>query len=69
MVKIYIGIEDGVIGSVFCNQDAELCTVSFDRERVLDGEGTLVSEENLIATSSEDIAAFIEQAKAEEKHH
>jgi len=67
MIKIYIGIEDGIIGAVYCDQIAELTMVSVDRERVLDGEGTLVTEENLTATSSEDITAFIEQAKAEEK--
>ncbi len=64
MIKIYIGIEDGIIGAVYCNQDAELCITSLDRDGV---PNTLVREENLITTSSEDIAAFIEQAKAEEK--
>jgi len=64
MVKIYIGIEDGVIGAVYCNQDAELITVSLDRDN--DHE-TIVTEENLIATTSENINAFTEQAKEEEK--
>ena len=64
MVKIYIGIEDGVIGSVYCDQDAKLCITSLDKDSF---PNTLVREESLISTSTEDIMAFIEQAKQEQK--
>lgn len=64
MIKIYIGIENGVIDFVQCDHTAELCIISLDKDSF---PNTLVREENLIATSCEDMASCIKQAKAEEK--
>ena len=64
MVKIYIGIEDGVIGAVYCDQEAEVCIASLDADSY---PKTLIREEKIKATDPELITAFIRQAKLEEK--